>query len=97
MTYRHTCVWHILVYKCGNLGKVAYAVVYKVDLTIARHFKVYGIGYYLMTIYANFGLYWISVRWRRAYDAHITCAHKRELQGSGYWCCRHCQGVNITL
>ena len=50
-----------------------------------------------MAIDTQFGLHGVSVRWRCAYDAHIAGTHKRELQGAGYRCSRHCEGVDIAL
>ena len=76
MPYRYTCVGYVLVYERSYLWKVAYAVVYEIYLTIARHLEVDGIGYYLVAIDTQFGLHGISVRWRCAYDAHIAGTHK---------------------
>ena len=93
----HTCVGHILVYERCYLGQSRYAVVDEVYLSVARHLEVDGIGYYLMTIYAQFGLHRIAVGWRSAYDTHVAGTHQRELQGAWYRCSRHGERVDIGL
>ena len=95
VTYRHTGVGHIFVYEICYLRQIGYAVVDKINLSVAAHLEVYRVGYYLMTEGCKFRLYRITVWWRSAYDAHIARSHKRELQGAWYRCGRHSERIDV--
>ena len=97
VTDGHSCVRDILMDERGYLGKVGYAVVHEVYLSVTRHLEVDGIGYYLVSVYAQFGLDGIAVWRRRAYDAHVSCSHQRELERARDGGGRHGERVHVGL
>ena len=93
----HTRVGHVFLYERSNLGQVADAVVDEEHLSVARHLEVDGVGYYLMSVHAQFGLHGVAVGRRRAHDAHVASAHQRELQRARYRRSRHRERVDVGL
>ena len=97
VTYCHTRIGNIFVDKRCQFGKAAYAVVDEKHLSVAAHLKVYGIAYHILVKRVHLRADGIAV-WRRClYDAHVTRAHKRELQCARYRRCTHGERVHIGL
>ena len=73
MSYGHAGVWHVFVNHLCYVRKVADAVVDEVDLPVARHLEVDGIGDDFCSESVDFRLYGITVGWRCLYDAEVAC------------------------
>ena len=81
----------------GDVCEIADAVVDEIDLSVARHLKVDGIGNDLRTESVDFRLDGIAVgRWCLD-DAEVAGTDERELQRARYRCCRHRKGVDVGL
>ena len=81
----------------GNVLQVADAVVDEIDLPVARHLEVDGIGNDFGSEGVNLRLDGISVRRRRLYDAQVAGTDERELQGTRDGGCRHGERIDVRL
>ena len=97
MSDSHTRIGHVFRYERSNLGQVADAVVDEEHLSVARHLEVDSVGYYLMPVHAQLGLHGVAVGRRCAHDAHVACAHQRELERARYRRSRHGERVDVGL
>ena len=75
-----TAVGNVLPDEICDFLQVADTVVDKVDLPVAAHFEVDGIGNHFMREGGDLGLDGITVGRRCAHDTHVACAHQRELE-----------------
>ena len=97
VTHCHAGVRDVLLDHLTDARQVVDAWVDEVDLSVARHLEIDGIGDNLRTQRVYLRLYGITVgRWRLD-DAQVASPHQRELQGTRYGCCRQCQRVDIGL
>ena len=87
----------ILVDHLRDMRQVADAIVHKVDLSIARHLEVDGIGDDLGAEGVNLRLDGIAVGGWCLDDTEVAGTNQRELEGTGNRCSRHREGIDIRL
>jgi len=92
---RHTGIGHVLLYEMLQMGQGRDAVGHDVDLSVAAHFKVHGVGNHLVAEGVHLGLYGAAVGRRSLDDGKVAGAHQRELEGARDRCGRHCEGVDV--
>ena len=71
----YTGIGHVLLDDLGDMFEVGYAIVDKVNLTVAAHLEVDGIGYNLGRKSVHLGLYGIAVGRRRLDDTEVARTH----------------------
>ena len=91
----YAAVGHVFLDYFGNMWQRTDATAHEVNLTVAAHLEVDGVGNYFGIKGGNLRLHRIAVGWGRAYNAHVACSHQRELQRAGYRRSRHGKGVYI--
>ena len=87
----------ILVDHLRDMRQVADAIVHKVDLSVARHLEVDGIGDDLNTKGMDLRLDGIAVGGRCLDDTEVAGSNQRELKRTGNRRCRHRQRIDIRL
>ena len=97
VAYGNTCVRHVLMYQLADALQVVDARIDEIHLTVARHLEVYGVCNNLSTKGMYLRLDGIAVGRRCLDDAQVAGSHQRELQGTWYGRCRHCQRVYVGL
>ena len=95
MTDSNAAVGHIFLDEVGYLLQAVDAIVHKINLTVAAHFEIDGVGYHLMPKGGKLGMDGITVGRRRADNAHVARSHQRELQRARYGRGRHGERVNV--
>ena len=97
VTNGDAAVGDVLMNHLGNLVQLVDAVIDEIDLSVAAHLEVDGIGDDLCREGMYLCLNGIAVGWRRLDDTQVAGAHQRELQGAGNRRSTHGEGIDIGL
>ena len=97
MTNGHTGIGDVLMNEVGYLLQLTDTIIDEVDLTIARHLEIDGIGDDLCAKGMYLSLNGIAVGRRRLDDTEVASAYQRELEGTGDRRGRHGEGVDTRL
>ena len=97
MSDSHTGIRDIFMDHLRDVREIADTIIDKVNLPIARHLEVDGIGDDLGAEGVNLRLDGIAVRGRCLDDTEITGSNQRELKRTGNRRCRHRQRIDIRL
>ena len=95
VTDGNAAVGHIFLDEVGYLLQAVDAIVHKINLAVAAHFEIDGVGYHLMPKGGKLGMDGITVGRRRADNAHVARSHQRELQRARYGRGRHGERVDV--
>ena len=97
MSDGYAAIGHLLLYQHLQFGELGYPVAYEINLSVAAHLEVDGIGYGFRIEGDHLCMNRKAV-WRRgAHDAHVAGAHQRKLQGARDRRGTHGEGVYVHL
>ena len=97
MPHGNTGIGHLSTYQRLHLVDVLDAVIDEEHLSVTAHLEINGFPDDVRVEPFHLCLHRIAVRWRSRDARQVSCAHQRELQGTGYRRSGHGEGVDIRL